>query len=1162
MTRTTLAAGLLAMLSPLAAQNALRADGNADLSVAQITTLQAEIEGRSDLDAAAKATIKERYDQAVKALQEGDGFAQQAAAFEAQTAEAPQVREQLKRDLQRGPAAVELPSDQLSLEHLEPLLADREAELKQLQDKLSSLELRPETRQQRRAEIAKTQPQVIEKRDQLVEGLQAASQDASPAGAAQSILLRAQKRACEQHLRLFQAEMRFFEATAETLPLEVDAAKARVKALVKAVEQLRNRVDVQRQARAERQARAARADRLLHHPQLKVRAIAEHNLELAQEGATVAERIAEYSRLADDARRVHLQLRADHGRAQQRMAKGGLADSVGRLLLRHRRQLPDARALRRVVRVRQAESDAWQWRLFELEDRREALDDLEHEALRICQEERLAAEGSVYVDLLEVLRKERDYLTVLTGGYQDLLARIEEWEAAESQRLAVVEEFSEFINRHIFWVRSTTALRLDEGWTALTDAQWVAEESNWSGVGRVLLHDVAVNPAVYGVALVLLVAALWFGHVARRRLGALGEAAARPQCVEFLPTVRALIYTLLLAALGPGLMGFIGWRLTVAVDATDFAAALGHGLSNVAYFYFFAEFMRHACRAKGLAEAHFGWPLRGVAELRLGLTWLMVLELPLALLIASADATGRGGEVWRNALGRFALIAAMLVLAAFAVRLLRPNRGLIGEALAPQATKNGWRLARASYVLGVALPLLLASLSALGYHYTATQLAWRLNATLWLGLGLLIGRSVLSRWMLLARRRLAMQQARERRAALQAAACDSGESVPAPPIEETNIDLSAVDSQTRQLLRAAVTFTVLLVGWIVWADALPALGILRDIKLREVADEIGKPAFALQGTLDPAARPEPEGGAANPPSAPAPPPAAGEPAAERPAPERGSDRDVTLAHVLLALAIAVLTVIANKNLPGLLEISILQRLPLEPAGRYAITTLARYIITLAGLVVSLGTIGIGWAKVQWLAAAITFGLGFGLQEIFANLVSGLIILFERPVRLGDTVTVGDVSGTVTKIRMRATTITSWDRQELIVPNKEFITGRVVNWTLTDSTQRLTLKVGVAYGSDIALTQELLLAVAREHPVVLTDPPPTAFMEAFGESTLNFTLRVFLPALDKLLTVRHELLTAIDERFRSAGIEIAFPQRDVHVRFESAEMLALPTAKAA
>jgi potassium efflux system protein len=185
-------------------------------------------------------------------------------------------------------------------------------------------------------------------------------------------------------------------------------------------------------------------------------------------------------------------------------------------------------------------------------------------------------------------------------------------------------------------------------------------------------------------------------------------------------------------------------------------------------------------------------------------------------------------------------------------------------------------------------------------------------------------------------------------------------------------------------------------------------------------------------------------------------------------------------------------------------------------------------------------------------------LAFGLQEMFANFVAGIIILFERPVRVGDIVTVDDVTGVVSRIRIRATSITNWDRKEYVVPNKEFITGRVLNWTLSDNINRIIINVGVAYGSDTEKARQLLLKVATEHPLTMDEPPSMATFEGFGDNSLNFVLRTFLPSMENRLQVIHELHTGIDRAFREAGIEIAFPQRDLHIRSLPAS-LNIPTA---
>ena len=160
--------------------------------------------------------------------------------------------------------------------------------------------------------------------------------------------------------------------------------------------------------------------------------------------------------------------------------------------------------------------------------------------------------------------------------------------------------------------------------------------------------------------------------------------------------------------------------------------------------------------------------------------------------------------------------------------------------------------------------------------------------------------------------------------------------------------------------------------------------------------------------------------------------------------------------------------------------------------------MSKYSIAAIGALAALSIIGARWSQVQWLAAALSVGIGFGLQEIVANFISGIIILFERPIRVGDVVTVGDTSGTVTRIQIRATTIRNWDRQELLVPNKEFITGRLLNWSLSDETTRIKVPVGVAYGSDVQRAMALMDEAAREHKKVLEEPPPSVVFDCFGD----------------------------------------------------------------
>ena len=427
----------------------------------------------------------------------------------------------------------------------------------------------------------------------------------------------------------------------------------------------------------------------------------------------------------------------------------------------------------------------------------------------------------------------------------------------------------------------------------------------------------------------------------------------------------------------------------------------------------------------------------------------------------------------------------------------------------------------------------LAALAAAGYFYTAQTLFWRLFATCVFVVSLVVMRSVFYRMLLLRRRHLSMEQARERAAAAQSAGEGNIEHSPVAGIvtEDKQADLYANSIQSRNLVSTAMTAVTLVGLWMIWIQVLPALSMIGNYPIWGKNQSV-----AVSSIAQPSMSPMPVASEST-----------NSNAAAVVTTDESLPTSVTLSDLALAILIVFVMIVLCRNGPGLLEMSILQQLPFDASVRYAITTLVRYAIVMAGTIAACSTIGLQWSQIQWLATALTFGLAFGLQEMFANFVAGLIILLERPIRVGDIVTVDDVTGVVSRIRIRATSITNWDRKEYVVPNKEFITGRLLNWTLSDKVNRILVEVGLAYGSDTEQARELLLQVANDHPVVMKDPAAIATFEGFGDNSLKLVLRAFLPSMDNRLQVIHELHTAIDQSFRKANLEIAFPQRDLHIR---------------
>jgi small-conductance mechanosensitive channel len=225
-------------------------------------------------------------------------------------------------------------------------------------------------------------------------------------------------------------------------------------------------------------------------------------------------------------------------------------------------------------------------------------------------------------------------------------------------------------------------------------------------------------------------------------------------------------------------------------------------------------------------------------------------------------------------------------------------------------------------------------------------------------------------------------------------------------------------------------------------------------------------------------------------------------------------------------------------------------------------TLCRYLVLAVGVLAGLTSLHLGLDKIGVVLAALGVGLGFGLQEIVSNFVSGIILLIERPIRVGDVVTVATMTGKIDRINIRATTLINADNQSLIIPNREFITGNLVNWTHKDKVIRFSIEVKVARGSDPDLVSELLLEIARADSDVLGNPVPTAYLDAFGPSSLGFLLHVYVPDPTYPGKVRHRLCSQIQNRFARAGIEIPLPLHEVRFSPSSLESISTDAMVAA
>jgi len=256
---------------------------------------------------------------------------------------------------------------------------------------------------------------------------------------------------------------------------------------------------------------------------------------------------------------------------------------------------------------------------------------------------------------------------------------------------------------------------------------------------------------------------------------------------------------------------------------------------------------------------------------------------------------------------------------------------------------------------------------------------------------------------------------------------------------------------------------------------------------------------------------------------------------------------LSVSMVLLVILVLYLSIILSWILRALLDAQVFPHSDFDRGVRDAIKKLLHYALVLVGFLLAMSLAGLELKNFAVLAGALGVGIGFGLQDVVNNFVSGLILLFERPVKVGDGILIDGEYGVVCKIGLRSTVVETLDQSEVIVPNSQIISQKVTNLTLSTRRVRVVIPVGVAYGSDVPLVMDILGEVARAHPDVMVDPAPNPIFTEFGDSSLNFELRLWIANVDLRPRVKSDLLIAIDRRFREAGVEIPFPQRDLHLR---------------
>lgn len=1064
----------------------------------------------SSLDDDGKKRVGELFASALEQAKRTENFEKQVAAFQgAKDSVAPRL-EELKRKAEEIPAVVTVVGN-AELTELEQQLSDADRDLKDFKERLTNVDSKIASRSARKKSIRDRLVEAKKERDEFTKQAEATAGDSAALVAAKKADRQTRLAALEAEVPALEAELLAIDAedAVDLLRVERDYLVRMVDVAEKSQQRIQDAVNTRRTAEANRQIAEARSEAEKEtNPVLRL--LAERNVALAEQYQTLSQSITAAEKKLKATRAIRDHWKQEASSAKKKEESIGLTDTIGTMLRKQKLSLPSARTYLASISERSSTVNEAQLELLEREEERSS--DLDKTIIDLSLGGETVLPSALRPDAEALLAKRNEVLAPLIRAQSNYFDTLVEISNAEQQIANQIADYSNFIDERVLWVRSGKPIWSNFGFDR--SDLWLLERGSWLETWRTILADASKHVGWYVFAAVLFCLLVRNRMLFRRRLKHVGEQAKSGSCTQFVPTIVAVLITVLAALQWPSLIGFCSWRFSTVAGANPVLKALAQGLYSVAVVYFPLEVCRLMCKPDGLCEAHFEWPTKAVQLMRVAVRRIMLVGLPLVLLTAMlrASTTGLG----RDTLERLTFVATTLAMSLFLARVFNAHTGIFGDYLRLNSTGWASRLQPMWYWLVVLSPLVLTGLTIFGYYYTAQQLAWRLYWTGCLVAAVIVVSALGSRLLLVQRRKLSIEQAKQRRAAQLKASSDETAAATAEELPSAE-DLREQIGQSRSLLRTVMAGIALLGIWAAWVDVMPALSFLEQWPVWESSQQVtiastndaGEVSFVTRDVLDP----------------------------------------VTIADVIVALLIAVLTLVSARNIPGVLEISVLQRLPIEASVRYAITTIVSYLIVVAGLIFSCKWLGIHWQQVQWMATALTFGLAFGLQEMFANFVAGIIILFERPIRVGDIVTVDDVTGVVSKVRIRATTITNWDRKDYVVPNKDFITGRVLNWTLSDQFNRIVVNVGVAYGSDKEKTLAAIRRVAIEHPVVVDEPEPIVTFEEFGASSLNFVLRCYIAMKDmphRLNTV-HELHTRIDDAFRQEKIEIAFPQQDIHLR---------------
>lgn len=671
----------------------------------------------------------------------------------------------------------------------------------------------------------------------------------------------------------------------------------------------------------------------------------------------------------------------------------------------------------------------------------------------------------------------------------------------QKQVRAISSELQTKLHQQSFWVKSNNPLYSSLWYSNFISLAFdeITELSNYIGFDNIL-SNLPLAVSFFLILLAIYAVIIWKKKSIKQRLSKLAEQVKTKNDSQW-HTPAAMVWTLILAL--PSTLIFLGvYSLLVFLFFSQPLAGWRFGLQLTSYWWFFATILA-LLRPNGIAFRHFGMPQASNKTFQSIIKesiWITVLLIACSV-FTQVEIIGYSNDV----IGQIVTIAALAVC----ILVVRPqlNRGIqeYENARTEDGKKRNITLFNLLRLVLFFVPLTLIVLIVMGYYYTAVFLIEHLLNSYIIVLFWIFGRYFIYRALWISSRRMASRRLQDKLQKFKSQLPEDKDDQRLKISKGETIRISTVNEQLTRMVDIIGWVILLGMLYVIWSDLISIAYYLDGFILWE---QVENTAQGMQ------------------------------------------IESVTLLNLMRAFLYIVVTYILVRNLKGILEAFLFSRFNFSKGSSHTFTAVTTYSIVTIGSILAFSALGISWGKIQWIFTALSVGLGFGVREIFGSFVSGTILLFERPIRIGDKVSVGQHTGIISKIQLRSTTLINSDHMEVVLPNQAFVTGNFINWTLNNTITRLQLLIKINYDADLDLVHRLMYQAISEAPKVLSDPAPEINILQFKDYALEHELLVFVGKIRDRTPTINFLYYRINQLFKENQIRFEFNQLDLNIQQET------------